>query len=197
MEEKQDITQRLSPWIIPVLALLVIFQSYLIITQPKMTASKVGVSQLPEVEEVEESTAGLIFSPVGVSVKKGQTGTIDLILVPQKSLSLDGADIVLSFDPNILQITQVSTPKLFSIVSQKKDDEKGGRVFVTFLEEKQGGVSLTQQAILLSLTVKGNAVGEGTISIVTADYGASTVITEAGTSKKLVFDKGSAQVVVY
>jgi hypothetical protein len=196
--EKEDVMQKYSHWIVPVLAILVIFQAFIIITQKnQVKVEQVVPKVLPQVVETKESSASLFFSPSGISLKKGEAATFDLYLTPKRGIKLDGMDIALAYDPNILQITEIKTPKLFSIVSQRKENEREGKVYVTFLEETQGGLAISSQVKIMTITVKGKAVGEASMSILTADSGVSTVITESGTSKKLLFDRGDLKAVVY
>lgn len=197
MEEKENIMQKYSGWLVPVLAILVIFQTVVLISQQKEEKPTVGYIPVSQPEVVKEASVSLAFVPSGASLKKGQTATFDLFLTPKRPLRLDGADVVLGFDPEVLQITQVNTPKLFSLVSQRKENESKGRISLTFLEEQAGGILIDKEAKLLSLTVKGKVAGESGIFITTADQGPSTVLTESGTSKKILFEKGSLKVVVY
>lgn len=185
-------------WLIPVLSLLVIFQAVVLVRQ--MGKSKSAVApyiQVPAPEGAEEASVSLSFVPSGVAIKEGETTDVDLIITPKKALRLDGADIVVSFDPEVLQVLKVSTSKLFSLVSQNRESEKVGRVYVTFLEEAAGGILIDKEVKFLTLTIKGKETGEGMIEILSAKQGATTVITENGTSKKILFDKGNLKVVVY
>lgn len=187
-----------SNWLIPVLSLLVIFQTVVLIGQTGASKPEVApYIPVPAVEKVEEASVQLSFVPSGVAIKKGETTNIDLIITPKKALRLDGADVAISFDPGTLQVLQVSTPKLFSLVSQNRESEKLGRVYVTFLEEAMEGILIDKETKLLTLTVKGKEKGEGIVEILRAEQGATTVVTENGTSKKILFDKGSLKVVVY
>lgn len=199
LETSNEFVEKYHGWLIPVLALLVIFQTATLLssqtTAPtKTTEPFVG---LPTVEVASQSTVGLSFIPSGVSLRTNETINVDLILTPKKSLRLDGMDVVLSFDPAIVQISQVITPKLFSFVSENKEKEKEGKIYLTLLEEGQNGLAISEETKIVTLVIKAKQVGESLISIVTADDGPSTVITENQTSKKILFDKGKAKIVVY
>lgn len=197
-EENKNFMQKYSGWLIPLLALLVIFQAIVLITQPPVKKQDLGnYLPIPIIEPVKEASVILSFVPSGIALKKGQSASFDLVLTPKKGTRLDGADVVLGFDPKILQIVQVSTPKLFSIASQKRQDEANGKIYITFLEENPGGILIDKEVKLLTLTVKGKTAGEGDVSIITADKGPSTVVTENGTSKKILFEKGNLKIAVY
>lgn len=185
-------------WLIPILALLVVFQTAVLISQLKSVKRTFEpYVALPPVEEVSQSAVKLNFIPSGVSLRNGDTVNVDLMLTPKKSLRLDGIDIVLAFDPKIVQVSQVITPKLFSFVSENKEKEKDGKIYLTLLEEKENGLVINQEVKLVTLVIKAKAIGESEISILTAEEGPTTVITENQTSKKILFDKGKAKVVVY
>lgn len=191
--------KKYADWLIPVLALLVIFQAVALLSEKTVVKQTTPLPYLPltEVELAQEAVVELAFVPSGVSIRKGESMTVDVFLTPKKALQLDGVDLALEFVPEALQITQINTPKVFSLVSQKRENEKDGRIYVTFLEEKAGGLAINTPVKLATLTLKGKTVGESTISILTAAKGPSTVITESGTSKKISFDKGSLRVAIY
>jgi len=198
-ENKEGFIKEQSGWLIPILCLLVVFQALAIFSQFKTpkTNSQIPFIPAPLIQEVSDSSAVFSFVPGGISLKKGQSATVDLVFTPKKAMNLDGMDIVISYNPSVIQISQLNTPKLFSFVSQNKEKEKEGKLVATFLEEKQGGLLVSSETKVLSLVVKGKEVGTGDMSLVTAEEGASTIITESGTSKKILFNYGSLKLVVY
>lgn len=199
MSEENKFTWN-SPWLVPVLSVLVIFQTLVLATLPKNTSSVTPNSRtnmpIPTVEINKGAAAKITFVPSGLVLKKGETTNVDLMLSPKSPLRIDGVETILTYDPKIIQVTKVTTPKLFSLVSEHKGEEKG-RVRVTFFEEKKEGILLNTDVKLLTLTVKALAQGEGEISILTADQGATTVIAETATSRKVTFDKENLKIVVY
>jgi len=198
-----------SPWTIPVLALLLILLVVALMGPPASTMLKAlragpGLSwlnNLPgelETKEIShEASIKFSFSPKSIYLKEGKTMSVDLILVSRREVRLDGADITLSFDPKILEVTQVVPGNVFSFVSQKKEKEREGRISVTFLEEKTNGVLIKDEVKLATLTVKGRAFGNGDLSVLNSDEGPTTVIAESGTSRKIAFDREDMKVVVY
>lgn len=197
-KKNQDFLKKYSNWLIPILALLVIFQAVALFSQPSYQPVSTGFIPVPEKNQpLKEASVSLSFIPSGASLEQGQTSSFDLVLTPKRPLRLDGADVVLEFNPQVLQLAQITTPKLFSVVSQKKENESEGKLYVTFLEEKPGGVFIDKEVKLLTLSFKGKEKGQGTVSLISTDQGPSTVITESGTSKKILFEKNSLKVVVY
>jgi len=188
----------LLSWLIPILSLLVIYET-LILTRhyPKKDLDqRLAYIPVPKVEESAGATVRLSFVPAGVSLHQGETVSVDLWLSPKKKLRLDGINLTIDFNPEFVQITQVMVPKLFSSVVEDKEVEKEGKLHLIFLEEEKGGLWSEKEVKLLSLLIKGKAMGEGEITLATKE-GTKTVITETGTSKKVPFDYGNLKLVVY
>ncbi len=201
---EEEAKQKYSEWLIPILAVLVIFQTVVLagasFNMPLPRQQAAGRTTAPLLitqTRNEEILAKLAFVPANVSLKQGEVGTVDLVLTPQKEIRLDGIDVVLVFDPEVLEVSGVTASKLFSFVSQKKDKVQEGKIYATFLEEESDGFSLKEKIKLLSLTIKGKALGTGNLSILTAEEGPTTVLVENGTSRKIAFDKEGLEVTVY
>lgn len=201
---EEEAKQKYSEWLIPILAVLVIFQTVVLagasFNMPLPRQQAAGRTTAPLLitqTRNEEILAKLAFVPANVSLKQGEVSTVDLVLTPQKEIRLDGIDVVLVFDPEVLEVSGVTASKLFSFVSQKKDKVQEGKIYATFLEEESDGFSLKEKIKLLSLTIKGKALGTGNLSILTAEEGPTTVLVENGTSRKIAFDKEGLEVTVY
>lgn len=196
--EGKNILEKHRRWLIPFLCLIVIFQAVALASGPRplKVASEPSIPT-PALQEVQESASVLAFAPSGISLRKGEIANIDLYLTPKRDLRLDGVDVVLGFDPEVVEVTQVTTPKVFSHVTQKKEEKEEGRIYVTFLEEAEAGFLAREPIKLVTLTIRGKKVGEGDFTVITAEEGPTTVIAENKTSQKLAFDKGSLKVIVY
>lgn len=201
---EEEAKQKYSEWLIPILAVLVIFQTVVLagasFNMPLPRQQAAGRTTAPLLitqTRNEEILVKLAFVPANVSLKQGEVSTVDLVLTPQKEIRLDGIDVVLVFDPEVLEVSGVTASKLFSFVSQKKDKVQEGKIYATFLEEESDGFSLKEKIKLLSLTIKGKALGTGNLSILTAEEGPTTVLVENGTSQKIAFDKEGLEVTVY
>lgn len=187
-----------SNWPIPVLCLVVIFQSVIIATHvgKDKTVSKSGSKEVPVVtiEEAKQSQLKLSFVPSGISLQKGETAGVDLVLTPKRILRLDGIDMALAFNSKTLEIVKVTTFKNFSLVTENREVEKG-KIYLTFLEEKEEGFFVDKPIKLITLTVKAKETGEGTISVLKGEA-PSTVIVENRSSKELEFDPGLLKIIV-
>jgi len=196
MKKNVDRLKRIWVWLVPVLAILVIYATLTLAknTGKNKTEQKAVGFPATKVTEVSGSIMKLAFVPGGISFQQGETTKVDLWLTPKKGLSLDGINLTISFNPEFLQITQIETPKLFSSVIEDKEVEKDGKIHLIFLEEKTPGVFLQTPTKLLTLTIKSRALGEGEMTLMTE--GKETVITQTKTSKKVLFDYGNLKVVV-
>ena len=185
--------------VIPLLALTVIFGAVVLFVYPQ---SRKQVSKLPSTEtgQVQQATtpkARLSFLPEKIGMDNGKKISVDLNLDFSVDTRLDGADIILTFDPKLVEVSEVVPGKLFSFVSQRKNELSNGRVSVTFLEEKGGGVLVKKgRNKILSLSLSAKAVGEGKMEIIVAERGATTVLTESGTSKKIDFNALPLEIVI-
>lgn len=196
MKKSVDRLKKIWILLVPVLAILVIYTTLTLVknTGKNKTEQKAVGFPATKVTEVSGSTMKLAFVPGGISFQQGETTKVDLWLSPKKGLSLDGINLTISFNPEFLQVTQVETPKLFSSVIEDKEVEKDGKIHLIFLEEKTPGVFLQTPVKLLTLSIKGRALGEGEMSLLSE--GGETVITQTKTSKKVLFDYGNLKIII-
>lgn len=177
-----------ASWFIPLLALWLIF----LVAMVTLCLSKQRVP-----EKKEEVLTALRFVPANLNLKKGETWTVAIKLRPPKPLSLDGVDVVLEFDPSLVEIKNIVMPKLFSFFSQNKINEEKGRVALTFLEEKEGGLKIENEVLLSTITILAKKSGKGEIKILSAEEGPTTVITETSTSRQIPFKQENLKVVIF
>ncbi len=198
MKRKNAFGQGLSRWLIPILSLVVIGQAVVLVSQMRKGSLPKRLEYIPtaKIQEVSGAAVGLAFVPGGASIRKGETASFDLVLSPKRKLRLDGVRLVLNFNPEQTQLLQVTTPRLFSSVSQDRAGEEEGRILLTFLEEGSEGLWFDKPTKLLTLTLKGVKAGEAEVSVVTEGEGPQTVVTETGSSKKILFDRGNLKLVI-
>lgn len=170
-------------WLIPGLCLVVIFSGLFI-----------GIKQKPagqvSVPPSAPPSAGAVFGflPSEIALNKNEEIPVKLFLSSEKGLFLDGIDVLLSFDPKAVEVTRVVPEKIFSFSSFRREDLIRGKISVTFLEEKKDGVLLKDQSTLLTIFLKAKEPSSSEISVVWAEKGSSTVITQTKTSQKILFD---------
>lgn len=187
------------PWLIPILSLVIIFQAVFLVNRLKRNAPPKQLAYIPapELQEVGGAAVKLTFAPGGASIRKGETASFDLVLSPKRKLRLDGIRLVLNFDSQLAELTQITTDRLFSSVTQNREGEKEGKILLTFLEENPGGYWLDKGVKLLTLTLKGLKTGESEVAVIVEGEGPQTVITESGSSKKILFDRGNLKLVIH
>ena len=127
-------------------------------------------------------------------MEKAGSASFDLNLSFEKEVFLDGVDIVLIFDSQMVEIIEVVPSEIFSFSVFRKDDLQKGRISVTFLEERGGGIGLSGNNELMTVKLKAKKAGESVIEILEAEKGVTTVITENGTSRKIDFKGESLKV---
>ncbi len=165
-------------WLIPGLCLVVIFSGLFI-----------GVKQRPTEQASVPPPMGAFFGflPSEIALSKSEEIPVRLFLVPEKGLFLDGIDVLLSFDPKVVEVTKVVPEKIFSFSFFRREDLAKGKISVTFLEEKKDGVLLKDQSTLLTIFLKAKESSSSEISVVWAEKGPSTVIIQTKTSQKILF----------
>lgn len=181
-------------WLIPVLCLIVISGALFLsssyrgkgASQPESTAGKM-------VQEAE-TKAVFSFFPSEVFLEKQQTADFNFKLGFDKNIYLDGVDVILVFDPKIIKIEEVIPSSLFSYNVFRREDLQNGRIAVTFLEERGGGLLFKKEESLMTVSLKRIAEGQSYLSILISEKGASSVITESGTSKKILFEGKSLEI---
>jgi len=186
MEEERKNKQNYIVWVIPVLALTVIFGAVYLYFYSSLSLRGRRES-LRATPTVKTAPVRISFSPQNVVLKKGEKKKVEIILSFQKETALDGVDLIFSFDPQLVEVSQIVPEKLFSYVAKREEELKKGKISLTFFEEKKGGIKLGGYSKILSLTLTGKRDGRGALAIVEAEKGATTVITESGTSKKILF----------
>jgi len=176
-------------WLIPLLCLLVIFGTVAVagIVNPSENEDKT-IEKTSQSQPTIQAKAVFSFSPTALSLKEGESGTFDLNIFLGEEIFLDGVDIVLTFDPQIVEITEVVPSEIFSFNNFRKEDLSKGRISITFLEERGGGAVISGLNKLATVNLKAKKAGQSEISILKAEKGATTVVVESGTSKKIEFN---------
>jgi len=180
-----------SELFIPALCLMIVFSALLVLqkkTVKIIPESLVSVPVLQQVSVTPTPGAFLSFVPSVVTLKKSEETSVKLQFTPKKEFSLDGIDLLLSFDPTMVSVTKVVPEKLFSFSSFQSEHLSQGRISATFLEEKKDGVVLKDQSFLLTLFLKARKPGNSEISVVLSEEGPSTVIIQTNTSQKIQFE---------
>lgn len=176
------------------LTVVVIFQSVFIVK----TFDKVSELKPLDKNFSEDQKAEIRFSfePSKIDLKKGESTRVDLVLTPGKKVNVSGMDIILTFDPGLIQISQSEIYKILPTVIANNENEVKGRIGWTYLNEKVEPVWLNTATNVLSLTVKGKSQGKGKITVLQEEKLASTVVVEDVTARKIPFAAGELEITV-
>jgi hypothetical protein len=188
------------------LLLLVIFQAVVLGTKGLVTKSKTVLNTQavetektlvnPIVNPAKTFNNELYFSPKNLSLKKGEKTNVDVYLMADKQEQIGGIDIVLSYNPSLVEISEVETNNSFPLVVNNKEKTSEGKMIWTFLDDKENGVSLKGSMKVLTFSVMALSKGQGEIGLLVSDKGASTVITENKTGQKILFEKSALELVI-
>lgn len=187
-------------WLIPVLCLLVIFQTVMLLGSSGRVDRVVEV--LPGAgERVVEPTpvplaAKIEMVPQALTVVKGKTVKIEVWLKPERPITLGGMDLVLKFDPKFGAVSKIETSKTFSLVIPNRQSEKNGRLFITYLDEGGKGVVVDEAVKMADITLTAKQAGNLNLSVVSSSEGATTVLAEKSSSNSLPFTAGNLTIVV-
>ncbi len=184
-----------AKWIIPVLAVLVIFESVLIVdrlskqrrskTSGGQEASPTAQLQPKQEEEVTLSLKG------DTNVALGEEGEVALVMRPLKELFLDGIDLLIQYDPEYLEIMGTDPSDRFSYLARNWIEPEKKRILVSMVEtDKAGGVRFEpgEEVILLTFKYKSLKPGQTKLEIMAGkDKKVGTVLAENGTANKIPF----------
>lgn len=124
----------------------------------------------------EKQSTILAFSPATLNLKVGEKQTVAIILSGQ---TVQAADIVLSFDPTIISISQIQNGSVFERVI-RKTSASGQVVYSGSVKPAQG--ALQTEGTVMTFTATAKKTGTSTISFdakktITALNGVNTVGT--------------------
>lgn len=146
---------------------------------------------MPKVVAMDREGA-MTLSPATVRVQKGQTATLTLSINAQGS-ALDGADAVLSYNPELLDVT-VQKGTAFPIYLKNYANPQTKKIYVTGVTLDQSPAPSSSTLTLATLTITGKKAGSGKIDILwnEGEKNLSTLI-ETKTSNTVLGDvSGSA-----
>lgn len=180
-------------WLLPALALLVIFQAALISSQRLAYQGRVIIP--PALQVVPIPTKMPVVTPILIDwnnpageLRVGQTVTAVLTTNKMVDEPLAGVDVVLSYDPKSLQITKSEGNKKFGWFNDNLKKTNEGRAVFSLLDESGAGVKLDAGEQVMSVTFKLLKKGETKVNLVKASTGVTTVFTAMQGSRRLSFE---------
>jgi len=180
-------------WLVPFLAILVIFESVLIVQKldSRREAQRAGGGATPPVELKEVNSVSLTVTG-DEAVASGDEGEAKVVMTTLKDVALDGIDVLVEYDPEYLEVIGVEPSAKFSNVARNWIEPEKKRILVSMLEVNlPEGVSFGagEETVLLTIRYVALKPGETTLRIIGGEDEAGTVLAENGTAKKIPFDK--------
>lgn len=99
----------------------------------------------------------LKLSPLKRGAKVGQEFKVDIIL--KTNQEINGADAILSFDPNLLEVSNIVEGQIFPLYPRKNVNLEKGRVEITAVKMKKDGQVFTQPMVFATIIFKGKKSG--------------------------------------
>lgn len=168
----------------------VIFGSFLALFLTLSVGALVGITQRNQDQRsqasVEEGVAYSFLPPV-MELNVGTTTSLSVLLDP-KHYHVTASELVLQYDPTVLEITRVEQGGYFPVVLRApKIDHAAGRVTVT-LAQNLGEVSRSHASVL---ALQVSAVGEGQTNITILD---ESLVTALSYDEDVLTDLGQATI---
>lgn len=176
-----------AKWLVPLLALLVIFESILVVDRLSKKKKQEEVS-LPE--EVSEQESVIFTWQAEDQIAAGDEEEVKLVMTTLKNLSLDGVDLLIEYDPEYLDIIGTDPSDRFSYLGRNWIEPEKKRILVSMLETSlPEGVAFEAGEEVTLLTIKYGALksGETRLKIVGGETEGGTVLAENGTARQVPF----------
>lgn len=106
----------------------------------------------------------LALSPDEGTYSLGQTFAVDIIL--KTNQEINGADTVLSFDPDILEVIEIKPGSVFPAYPRKTIDLQKKQILITGVKIKKDGQVFTQQANFATIIFKAKNKGRTKVNFV-------------------------------
>ena len=180
--------------LMPVVAVIVLAESLLLITNLSQKASVVVPTTVPTGSE-EKVTQGVVYDitvsaiPTEMVLNKG--GEVEVTAVGNANKFLDAVNVYLKYDPTAFDITNLTFDKKLGKPSFSKVSQTTGLIVANFLVSATSGLQVAggEELSLMKFNVKPIKTGVFTFSISTGNDGkeSTTMFVENTTSKILPF----------
>jgi hypothetical protein len=172
-----------TKWLIPALALLIILESVIVVNrlQLKTGSVKERFSSPNEINEVQEPA---IISLEGENqISAGEEESFKVVLTALKTINLDGVDIYLKYDPDVVEIIGADPTDEFSFVGRNWVEPEKERVLISMVEtDAPEGVVFEagSQTNLSTIKLVGLAAGQTKIEVYAPVGSEGTVLAGGG-----------------
>lgn len=180
--------------LIPVIAVLVIFESVILVSNLEKNTKTTVVSDVTPTVAVEEpkvNSFDVSFSTDKTQMKIGSKYKVLVKLMPKDNYNLDALDLYVKFDPEMVTVSNLISSKSFGTPALLKISDKRNVIAVNYLFTAEDGMLFTKdkEGTLLTFTVTPKTVGNSSFEISTGDSEGSsvTMFVDKNTSKGLFF----------
>ncbi len=162
--------------IIVALSVLIIGESLWLLERLDKAATRKEIPALPSEKRVvtpSPKAAVILSSPVTAGVKVGETLSVEVLLKIEEVFASDGIDLILTYNPNLLEVIDEDTAKEgiqvkispetpFKTVGRNFAEVESERVLVTLLDlESPSGVAFSAGEQLSLVTVRFKTLAPG------------------------------------
>jgi hypothetical protein len=172
-----------TKWLIPALALLIILESVIVVNRLQLKTGSVKERfSLPEqINEVQEPA---IISLEGDNqINAEEEESLKVILTALKTINLDGVDIYLKYDPDVIEIIGADPANKFSFVGRNWVEPEKERVLISMVEtDALEGVVFEagSQTNLATINLVGLTAGQTKIEVFAPAGSEGTVLAGGG-----------------
>jgi len=178
-----------AKWLIPILAIVVIFESVLLMQKADTElrlANKKGISRL--LQPAKEEKVKLSFKGAE-RVTVGQEQEARLVLTTLEDLNLVGADLLIKYNPQAIKIVGTDPTDRFSSLVKNWVEPEKERILVTMVEQnpaKEVVFKAGEEATLLTIKYLPLIDGESSFEII-AQETVGTVLAQVESEKSVSF----------
>lgn len=169
-----------AKWLVPILAVLVIIESVFIVgrlSNEKAEKWTANDDSLPTSLQPGKSQQTVLSLEGTKTVEKGEQGQLKVVMTPYKELSLDGVDILVEYDPEMVEILGTDPSDRFSRVGRNWVEADKKRVLVTLVQLDQTvDFEAGQEATLLTLSYIANQSGRTSFKLKKAEAGGTNLV---------------------
>jgi hypothetical protein len=188
--------------LIPVVAIVVVIESIILVSNLDKSDSEVMINQTSEItpvlnKELETTVADFVFATDTKEMKVGKSYEVVLNLVAGKDFNLDGLEAYVNYDPKVLTVSKLTQGTVLP-KADKLENVNGMLRSVFFVETPREGHSVKKGDVIkvLSFEVTPKAVGKSVLELGTGNEGKQfvTMVVENATSKQLPFSSNKLEI---
>lgn len=190
--------------LIPVIAVIVIFESVVLVSNLEKNTTLTVVSDItPTVTVTEKKKINAFdvnFLTDETQMKVGKKYKVSVNLVPKDGYNLNALDLYVKFNPTLVTISNLVSSKDLANPDLIKVSDKKDVVAMNYLFTDKEGVAFTKdkEVVLLTFTVTPKAAGNSSFEISTGDSEGDsvTMFVDKNTSEGLLFTSNKLDVLL-